>query len=132
MEKPRAFSQETWQLILIDLIPLQKFAEVHFNKIKQKRKTYLHLELYEHYKKGQQSTVINGFKENTFALGLIILELAFNIDIQNLYDNKYHLLKSKSHFRQKWGQEEGASPVQKSSLYLQQLRPGLHRKSDQI
>ena len=95
MDKPRAFSQETWQLILIDLIPLSKFPEVHSNKIQSKRKTYLHLELYEHYKSGQQSTVINGFKENTFALGLIILELAFGIDIQNLYDNKYHLLKSK-------------------------------------
>jgi hypothetical protein len=94
LEKPRKYSEEIWQLILIDLIPNEKFAEVHINKIKLKKKTYLHLELYEHYKSGSRETVINGYKENTFALGLMILELAFNIDMGNLYDDKYHLLRS--------------------------------------
>jgi hypothetical protein len=95
LEKPRTYSEEIWQLVLIDLLPLEMFPKVHIEKIKLKKKTYLHLELYEHYKSGYESTVINGFKENTFALGLIILELAFNINIQDLYDDKYHSLKSK-------------------------------------
>ena len=95
LEKPRKFTEEIWQLILIDLLPNDLFPEVHISKIKQQKKTYLHLELYEHYKSGIKNTIINGYKENTFALGLIILELAFNIDIQDLYEDRYHLLRSR-------------------------------------
>ena len=79
---------------MIDLIPKEKFAHIQINKIGMNKKSYLHLELYEHFRAKNDKVVYNGFKENTFALGLIILELAFNINIQNLYDNKYHLLKS--------------------------------------
>lgn len=95
LDKPSVNAADNWQLILIDLIPVNKFSEIHMKKIAASKKTYLHLELYELYRAGYGGIVINGFKENTFALGLIILELAFNIDIKNLYDNNYHLLKSK-------------------------------------
>jgi hypothetical protein len=95
LHKPKAFSPDTWQLILIDLIPKEKFSEIQIKKIYTSKKSYLHLELYEHFKAKNGNVLYNGYKENTFALGLIILELAFNINIQNLYDNKYHLLKSK-------------------------------------
>jgi hypothetical protein len=94
-DKPKAFSPDKWKLILIDLIPKEKFAQIQISKIDMRKKSYLHLELYEHFKAKNDQVVYNGFKENTFALGLIILELAFNINIQNLYNNRYHLLKSK-------------------------------------
>ena len=95
LKKPRTFSEEIWQLILIDMVPIEKFPEVHISKIKSDKSTYLHLELYEHYRKGNSEALIEGYKENTFALGLIILELAFNIDMRNLYNNKYNLLRSR-------------------------------------
>lgn len=69
---------------------------MHGAKIKMGKKTYLHPELYERYKEGHLDTIVNGFKENTFALGLMILELAFNIDMDDWYSSQYHLLKSKA------------------------------------
>jgi hypothetical protein len=95
LEKPKAFSEQIWQLILIDMIPLSKFPDIQINKINSNRKVYMHLELYEHFRSGRRDTEINGFKENTFALGLMILEMAFDIDIRYLYESRYHMLKSK-------------------------------------
>ena len=76
------------------MVPIEKFSEIHAHKIEKGNKTYLHLELFENYRIGQKDVKINGYKENTFALGLIILEIALNIDLQNLYADKYQLLKS--------------------------------------
>lgn len=75
---------------------MERFSDIHISKIARGKKTYLHLELYEHYRSGHGETIINGFKENTFALGLIILEIAFNIDMEDLYQDRFHLLKSKT------------------------------------
>lgn len=91
--KPEAFSEDIWQLLLLDLIPQNKYSFIQFKKIQMKKKVYLHLETYEHFKRGNLNLEINGFKENTFALGLIILEIALNINIQHLFDDNYQLLK---------------------------------------
>lgn len=94
LDQAHAFKDASWQLILIDLLPLEMFAEIHISKIAQNKKSYLHFELYEHYKANECSTIINGFKENTFALGLMVLEMAFDIDIQNLHEENFQMLKS--------------------------------------
>lgn len=94
LTQEEAFGEETWQLVLIDLLPLEMFAEIHMSKIAQNKKSYLHFELYEHYKANEKSTIINGHKENTFALGLMILEMAFEIDIQDLYQENFQMLRS--------------------------------------
>lgn len=82
-----------WQLILLDLMPQDKFGYVQAKKIGMKQKVYLHLETHEHFKRGSLGLEINGFKENTFALGLILLEIGLGVDIQYLYDDNYQMLK---------------------------------------
>lgn len=121
LDKPNIDTPDNWQVILIDLIPVSKFPEIHMKKIGTNKKTYLHLELHELYRAGHGNIVINGFKENTFALGLIILELAFDIDMKHLYENKYQLLKSKDNGRSPGSQVEGASQVQAAPTDLRQL-----------
>ena len=95
LEKPKAFSEQTWQLILIDMLPSSRFAEIQISKIRENRKVYLHLETFEHFRSGKTQLKVDGFRESTFALGLIILEMVFDIDIRYLYHNCYHMLNSK-------------------------------------
>lgn len=81
----------TFQFLLLDLIFRNKFFEMKRAKIGQRRFPYIHLELFKNLKSSTRNPQVHFYKENTYSLGLIILSLAINFDLNALY---YDLLPS--------------------------------------
>jgi hypothetical protein len=74
-----------FKFMLLDLIYQDLFLKVKINKIQENKFPYIHVELFENLMRGNTNLDIRYYKENTYSLGLIILELAMNFDLTSLY-----------------------------------------------
>lgn len=86
-QKSSAFRPDTWQLILIDMIPSELFLDLQKTLILKHKAIYLHPEFYELLRQGEDLLEVNGYKENTFALGLIVLEVGLLCNIESIYSD---------------------------------------------
>lgn len=87
-QKTSAFRPDSWQLILIDMIPSELFLDLQRSLIAKGKSVYLHPELYELLKQGVELGEFDGFKENTFALGLMLLEAGLLVSVEGIYADR--------------------------------------------
>ena len=74
-----------FKFMLLDLVYKDLFIKTKIDKIQKKQFPYIHIELFENLMCGNTNLEINYLKENTYALGLIILSLSMNFDLNSLY-----------------------------------------------
>lgn len=76
-----------FKFLLLDLVFKNLFFETKLKKISTNTFPYIHVELFENLIRGNTKIDVHFYKENTYALGLIVLSLAVKFDFAALYNN---------------------------------------------